>query len=70
MILNAAQNECVIDSLGRSPCQSHGVCIDHINNYTCHCSGSYTGVNCSEEGTINVYAYIIIILFAFSSAFR
>lgn len=49
-ILNTAQNECIIDNLGRSPCQNHGVCIDHINNYTCHCNGSYTGINCSEEG--------------------
>ena len=55
MILNAAHNECVIDNLRRSPCQNHGVCIDHINNYTCHCNGRYTGVNCSEEGTDKRY---------------
>ena len=52
LVPTAAQNECVIDSLGRSPCQNHGVCIDHINNYTCHCNGSYTGINCSKEGII------------------
>ena len=45
-----AQNECIIDNFGHSPCQNHGVCVDHVYSYTCYCSGSYAGVNCSEEG--------------------
>lgn len=45
-----AQNDCIIDNLGSSPCQNHGVCIDHINGYICHCRGNHIGVNCSEKG--------------------
>ena len=47
---SAAQNECIIDNFGSAPCQNYGVCVDHVYSYTCYCSGSYTGANCSEEG--------------------
>ena len=37
-----------IDECARRPCL-HGVCIDHVNGYTCECTVPYTGVNCSVE---------------------
>ena len=48
------QNECIIDNLGSSPCLNHGLCVDHISSYICHCIGSYTGINCSEQGTTSI----------------
>lgn len=32
------------------------MCVDRINGYTCHCNGSYTGVNCSERGLLDKFS--------------
>ena len=50
LMYTTAHNECILDSLGSSPCQNGALCVDRINSYTCNCNGRYTGVNCSEEG--------------------
>lgn len=37
-------NECAI-----LPCGDHGVCIDKVNSYECHCNAGYTGTDCDTE---------------------
>ena len=31
------------------PCQNNGACINEINQFTCHCTSSFTGVVCETS---------------------
>ena len=31
-----------------NPCENGGVCLDHINSFTCFCTAGYTGMTCSD----------------------
>ncbi|KAL3847744.1 hypothetical protein ACJMK2_018638, partial [Sinanodonta woodiana] len=37
-------NECL-----ESPCQHGGTCFNSDGSYTCLCTGSWTGLNCTDD---------------------
>nr|XP_006824069.1 PREDICTED: deleted in malignant brain tumors 1 protein-like [Saccoglossus kowalevskii] len=39
---------CDIDDCKPNPCQNGGLCEEGLNNYTCHCVGSFMGRQCEE----------------------
>ena len=54
-LYNTVQNECRIDNHGsNTPCQNGAICYDLVKGYTCTCLGNYQGINCEEEGIIDV----------------
>ena len=32
-----------------SPCQNRGMCIDHLNEYTCECKPGFNGSHCETS---------------------
>ena len=44
-----------IDDCRPNPCKNDGVCVDHINSFTCNCGHGYTGDDCS----ISMISYYI-----------
>ena len=56
--LVSEQDVCVV----ANPCMNGGICIlnAHPNDYTCNCTGNYTGDTC--EGTV---CYLVIVEYQF-----
>lgn len=39
-----------IDECSSSPCLNGGLCINLLNNFTCHCVHGWTGALCQQSG--------------------